>query len=239
MRKLLLSAVVMLFSFANFAGTLFFKDGNKLSGVEIISINDGEIIIEKDKGKRNYSLSKIKSFFQSDIAEDSGEVPGDFADYKVKIIDIKVPKKGTDKKKTAVVEIEYAISKKGSSKKIKKPYFYLYVMTPRKDGDGKRVYRYYYPKDAKPRGKDYDEAAIMAELQDFKRDYWRSKHMSLKANLSCRKIEIPLKSIGSRDVLAWHLEVWGNTEKLVDTGEDIRNLHWRKPVKNWWKKYDY
>lgn len=231
----------MLFGLASFAGTLIFKDGTKLSGVEIVSISEGEIIIEKDKAKRTYAVGKIKSFYQTDLADSANEVPGDFADYTVKILDVKVPKKGYDSKsKTSKAEIEYSISRKGKSPRVKVPYFYFYVITPGKNEvSGRQVHRYYYPKHAKPKGKDYDEAAIMAELADFGRPIWNNKNRDLKGKLNGKLITFDLKGIGKRNILAWHLEVWGNDKKIVDKTQDMMQLDGRKVGKHWWKRYRY
>ena len=54
------------------AGTISFKekDGSvtTLANVEIISIKDGSIVIEKDKKRRAFSLSSISSFSPSDTS---------------------------------------------------------------------------------------------------------------------------------------------------------------------------
>jgi len=155
MKKLYLICIAIMITSANFAGTLIFKDGTKISGIDIISISDGQIIIEKDKAKRTYSIKKIKSFYKTNFEGGLNELPGEFSDYTVKIFDVKMPKKGVDSKgKTETCAINYSITRKGPSKKIKRPYFYLYVITPGKDGaSGRKIYRYVYPKQAKPKGK--------------------------------------------------------------------------------------
>lgn len=232
---------VFLVSQTIFAGTLIFKDGTKLSGIEIVSINDGEIIIEKDKAKRTYSIKKIKSYYGTDLDDSSDEIPGEFSDYSVKILDVKIPNEGVDSKKKAEdAEIEYSIQKKGKSPRIKVPYFYLYIITPGKNEvSGRQVHRYFYPKQAKPKGKDYDEAAIMAELNDFGRPNWNTHYRNIKGKLQGNKITFSLKGIGKRKILAWHLEVWGNDSKIVDKTENMMHFFGSKVHKNWWKRYGF
>ena len=149
------------------SGTIAFKDGATLSEVEIVSIKDGEIKIRKDKKERTFKLNTISSFYSADTGSDSGEIPGDFADYKITIDDVKMPNKGEDTKgKDEKCVVSYIITRTDSKKdKIKVPYFYLYVLSSPApdDSDGERGrYSYYYPDNAKPKGKSkgYDEAAI-------------------------------------------------------------------------------
>ena len=242
MSKFYLICVVLLVCSANFAGTLIFKDGTKISSVDIISINDGQITIRKNKTKRTYSVGKIKSFYKTDLRHSTGEVPGEFSDYTVSIINVKMPPKGyvTKKGKNTIsqCEIEYSISRKDSSPKIKVPYFYLYIIVPGKNEVSERkIYRYLYPKHAKPKGRGYDEAAIMKELSDFGRPVWNSKHRNIKGNLAGKELNIALKGVKNRKILAWHLEVWGNSEKLIDKTEDLMQLDGRRVSKNWWRRY--
>lgn len=239
MIKYITFCLFFLISCTGFSGTIIFKDGTRISDVEIVSINEGEIVIEKDKAKRAYSLKKIKSYYGTDLDDGAQSLPGEFADYTVSILDIKVPKDGVDaKNKREKAEIEYSISKKGKSPRIKVPYFYLYILTPGKNEvSGRDIHRYYYPKDAKPKGKDYDEAAIMAELADFGRPTWNEENHNLKGKLHGKKISFSLKGIGKRKILAWHLEVWGNDSKIVEKSNNLMQLDGRKAGKNWWKRY--
>jgi len=240
MKKVLLTVFCTCFAYVSFAGTLIFKDGTKISGVTIVSISDGKMVIEKDKAKRQYPIKKLRAFYQTDLS-DSNDMPDEFADYNVSILDIQVPKQGVDsKKKSSKAIIEYSISRKGSKHRIKFPYFYFYVITPGKNEvSGRKVYRYYYPKQAKPKGKAYDEAAILAELADFGRPVWNAKNRNLKGKLNGRKVEFSLKSIGKRKIIAWHLEVWGNDKKLIDKSGNVMNLDGRRVGKRWWKRPQY
>ena len=234
--------IILMVCSASFAGTLIFKNGTRISDVEIISISDNQITIRKDKKKRTYPLQSIRSYYKTDLGDAGEGVSGEFADYDVKILKINMPKKGYVIKKrknvTSKCKIEYFISSKGSSSKIKVPYFYLYVIVPGKNEVSEReIYRYVYPKNAKPRGKGYDEAAILKKLSDFGRPVWDTKHREIKEELADRKLNIALKNVKNRKILAWHLEVWGNSEKLIDKTKDIVRLDGYRVDKNWWKRY--
>lgn len=246
--KFVLLLAIGFASYSIFAGTIFFKDGTKISGVEIISISDGKVVIEKDKSKRSYAVGKIKSYYGTDIEGGGGEAVGSFSDYKVSIISVDMPKDGykskSKKKKkrttTTKCEVEYSISRKGKSKRIKVPYFYLYVIVPGKDEvSGRSVYRYYYPKHAKPKGKDYDEAAIMKELLDFGRPVWNSDHHRVKGGLHGKKVSFNLSGIKNRKIIAWRLEVWGGDTMVAEKEEKIRGLNNKKVGKNWWKSHKF
>lgn len=239
MKKLYFICTVLVIGSANFAGTLIFKDGTRISGIEIVSISDGQMIIEKDKAKRTYAVSKLKSFYRTDLKGDTGEMPGKFADYTVKIFDVKMPEKGVDSKgKTSKCEIEYSISKKGKGEKVKVPYFYLYVITPGKNEvSGRQIYRFVYPKQAKPKGKGYDEAAIMAELAEFSRPTWHPRRHNLRGKLKGKSISFELSGVKKRQIIAWHLEVWGNDEKLVSKDKNMMHFNGHKVGKNWWKRH--
>jgi len=225
-------------SFSASAGTLFFKDGSSLSGVTIVSISDGKIIIEKSKTRKSYPLKSIKSYYDTDVPT-GGEAPDKCADYKVTILDLKVPKKGVDSKgKTAVVELQYSIHKDGSGKSIKVPYAYLYVLTRGKDEySGRKVHFYYLPKQAKPKGKGYDEAAILEKVLDFGRSTWNSDRKNIKGGLNGRVAKFPLKGVGDKKVLAWHLEIWGSKGKLLEKdGKGDFDLKGGHVGKDWWKR---
>jgi hypothetical protein len=222
------------------AGTIFFKDGSKLSDVEIISISEGEIIVEKDKAQKSYDLKLLKAYYNTDIDTGGDTDPKKYVDYKVNIITMKVPERGqktvSGKKKTESVEIEYTLSKKGKEgDKIKAPYFYLHILTTGKDEyDERKVYSYSYPKQAKAKGKSYDVAAILAEVLDFGRPVWDIDKARIKTSLSGKKFKIDLKSIGTRKILAWHIEVWGNEDRIL---EKDRVVDPRAGIgKTWWKR---
>jgi len=219
------------------AGTLFFKDGSSLSGVKIISISDGDIIIEKDRTKKSFGLRTIKAYYSTDIKSATNSTPDQFAGYRVTVFDIKAPKKGVDSKdKTAKFTLRYNISRKGgSTKTIRVPYFYHYILTNGKDEYSRRqVYSYYVPKQAKPKGKGYDMAAILARLNDFSRPVWHHDRENFHGGLMGRKIEFELRGVKDRKVLAWRLEVWGNSKRLYQKTEV--QYPSAKVGKKWWKR---
>ena len=221
------------------AGTIFFKDGTKLSDVKIISISEGEIVLEKSKTRKTYSLRQFKAYYDADIKTGDESSPDKYIDYKVNIINTKVPKRGINsKKKTENFEIQYTISKKsGTGKKLKVPFFYLYILTTGKDDNGARkIYDYYSPSKAKPKGKGYDVASILAKVLDFGRPEINLEHTKARNKLMGKTVKISLKSIGDRKILAWHLEVWGNTKKIYEkTGVEYPEAGIGK---HWWKRLE-
>ena len=236
--KIQLSVVIAFSTFFSLsAGTIFFKDGSKLSDIEIISIAEGLIVIEKDKKRKSYPTKLLKAYYNSNIKSGEESDPDKYLDYKVNIIDIKVPDKGIDSKdKTESVTIEYTISKKsGEGKRIKVPYFYFYVLVPSKDGYGERaIYSYYSPSDAKISSKGYDAAAILEKVLEFGRHTWDMNHAKLTTKLMGKTVSFSLKSVGNRKILAWHLEVWGNKDKIY---EKSTTVHPERGIsKNWWLK---
>lgn len=240
--KLFLSTVIVtltsIFSLNLYAGTIFFKNGTKLSDIKIISISDGEIVLEKSKVRKSYSLKLFKAYYDADFNTGGESSPDKYIDYKINIIDIKVPKKGADsKKKAESVEIQYTISKKsGPGKKIKVPYFYLYVLTTAKDDNGRRkIYSYYAPKQAKPKSKGYDVASMLSKALEFSRPEWNIDHTKARNKLMGKTVKIELKSIAERKVLAWHLEVWGNKDKIYEkSGVECPEAGIGK---TWWKRF--
>jgi hypothetical protein len=227
------------------SGTIAFKDGATLSEVEIVSIKDGEIKIRKDKKERTFKLNTISSFYSADTGSDSGEIPGDFADYKITIDDVKMPNKGEDTKgKDEKCVVSYIITRTDSKKdKIKVPYFYLYVLSSPApdDSDGERGrYSYYYPDNAKPKGKSkgYDEAAINQKVKSFDRrivDYSDIAAGRTVKNLGDREIKFELDKIGKRTIIAYHLEVWGNDAKVTE--KDWKHSD-HKIADRWWERGD-
>jgi len=240
MKLLIFTLIAISTSFSSLnlnAGTIFFKNGTKLSDITIISISDGEVVIEKNKSRKTYSLRLFKAYYDADINTGEESSPDKYIDYKINIIDIKVPKKGTNsKKKTASVEIQYTISKKsGTGKKLKVPYFYLYILTTDKDDNGRRkIYSYYAPKQAKPKSKGYDVASMLAKALDFSRPEWNIEHTKARNKLMGKTVKMELRSISDRKVLAWHLEVWGNKDKIYEKS-GIESPE-GGIGKNWWKR---
>jgi len=239
MRRVFFVCVMLaVFAFSASAGTIFFKDGTSLSGVTIVSISDGKIIVEKSKTRKSYSLKTVKSYYNTDVPT-GGAAPNKCAKYKVTVLDLKIPKKGVDSKgKTAVVELQYSIHKEGAGKPIRAPYAYLYILTRGKDEySGRKVHFYYLPKKSKPKGKGYDEAAILEKVLDFGRPTWNSDRKNIKGGLNGRVAKFPLKGVGDKKILAWHLEIWGDKEKVVEKdGKGDFDLKGASVGKDWWKR---
>ncbi len=243
---LLAGSAMLAFASAGFAGTVVFKDGSSISDAEIVSINDGAIIIQKDNKKKRYPLDSIASYSKTNTSA-TGEQTEDLAPYKVSIIDIKVPKTGEDKEgNTEEFVISYSISKeKSESKRIKVPYFYLYVLiSGDNETDERKILRFLWPDKAKPKGGGYDVPAIMERVQAFDRMTWGDDEdtPSLDNKITGREVSFPLKKVGKRHILAYHLEIWGNTEKIAEKSEVMTQVNLNlsgnlKVGKNWWERY--
>lgn len=223
------------------AGTIIFKDGSRVSGADIVSITDGRITIEKDKTKRSFPLKSIDSYFQTDLkdGENSG-LPGEFVDYSVRVFSVDMPESGVDKsKKNAVCTIKYSISKKGSGK-VKFPYFYLYVICSRNSETEQRpIYRYCYPDEAKPKGKDYDQAAVLDRLSAFDRPILgEGERFQLSGNgLAGREVTFEMSNVKNRKVIAYRLEVWGNSKLIAEKEAKVDPLEARDVAARWWERY--
>lgn len=238
--------LVCLFVFLTFAcnaGTLIFNDGTVLSNVELISINDGSVVVMKDKTKRSFSLKNIKSYSQLNVGSSSGNAPDDFCDYTVTIIDVKAPKSGEDKEgNKEKFEMTYSISKlPGKGKKIKMPYFYLYILASHEnEAEKRKIYRFCYPETAKPKGNNYDIGAVLEKVNGFDRQIWGEDGQEYHRNeLGGKKISFELKKIGDKKILAYHLEVWGNNSMIAEKNEIVRQsgLDIVKVADKWWEKY--
>ncbi len=240
--KTLLTVFVSSFTlfFTLYSGTITFKDGTRISEAEIVSIKDGRVVVKKDKKERTFELKSIESFYETDLADGSNAIPGKFSDYKVSVVDVKMPSRGKNKDgEKESCEIKYLITKTDAQKnKIKFPYFYLYVLsTPDKEDGERKVYSYYYPDDAKVKSKGgYDEAAIMKKVLGFDRrivDYEEAQARSSMKNMGDRDIKIELDGINNRKIIAYHLEVWGNEKKVAEkVWKDIDH----KIGDHWWER---
>ena len=261
---------LILSAFPVLSGTIIFKDGTVLTDVEIVGINDGMIVIEKDKTKKDYPLKNIKTFSKSDLSIADSAIPDDSLDYKITIVNVDMPEAG--KNKSANIpetgksnksnkidtgntsknkggeqkncEITYSISKipdkNSKSKKIKIPYFYLYVLTSKKnDEEGRKVYRFCYPDKAKPKGKNYDLATIMEKVKSFDRPDLEEEEITLetKVNLAGRTVTFNLGTIGERKVLAYHVEAWGKTDIAAEKTQNVlANVNPSSVEDKWWQK---
>lgn len=238
-------------------GTLIFKDGTKISDVTIVSINEGRVVVEKDKANKTYNLNQIASFYQANLKGDDAAPEGEFADYDVSIINIKMPTTGLDKSsdkekeaKVSKCDVTFSIKRKGEHsdvKKVRAPYFHLYVLTHSdKDYGGRVIYRYSYPKDFKVKGKSYDKASVMEVLDNFDRQaVYFDQSTSLahgsgvgkgfgKGGFNDRTAEFELKDVKSRKILAYYLEVWGDKDIVVTKNWASDGIG---AGDRWWEKY--
>lgn len=243
----------MFLSFSLNAGTLIFKDGRRLTDVTIVSISEGRVVVEKDNTKKTFGLSEIGSFYKTDMkAGDSVGDEKDIADYDISF-SVKIPETGLKKSgketETATCDITFNIIRKGDNKtanKVKWPYFYIYVLThSSEEYGGRNIYCYYHPKTAKLKSKAYDKAAVMDILGNFDRPYYHFDQSTswdinsgagkkLKGMTGEREFSVELKDVKGRRILAYYIEVWGNTE-IIDQKE------WKATGVSvgarWWEKY--
>jgi hypothetical protein len=230
------------------AGTISFKekDGSvtTLANVDIVSIKDGLIVIEKDRKRRAFSLSSVASFSPSDASFAGGErsIPGEFSDYKVTISEVKAPAKGTDRNgKASSFEFSYTITRTNPEiNRIKAPYIYLYILVPPSNDSGEwEVLSFYHPNKAKPKGKGYDEAAIMEVVKKFDRptrdvtEHDRNLKRELKS-FGDETVKFDMRGVKSRKLLAYHIEIWGNDSIVAE--KDWKDFD-TKVGKKWWLRY--
>jgi len=237
--KPLISMAALLAAAAAMAGTILFKDGTRVTGADIVSIEDGRITVEKDKAKRSFALSAVQAYYQADMGESTG-LPGEFADYAVRISQVDMPERGLDKNgKTTSCTVNYSITKKGEGK-VKFPYFHLYVICSRNSETERRpIYRYCYPDEAKPKGKSYDRAAVMAKLTAFDRPVIGDgeRYHVAGGGLGGREVSFDLKSVKGRRIIAYRLEAWGNDRLVAEKEEKIDILDARDVGERWWERY--
>ncbi len=228
------------------AGTISFKekDGSltTLTNVEVISVKEGVIVIEKDKKRRSYPIASVFSFSPSDTSSSGSSMPGEFSDYKITIFDVKAPLRGADKDgKSNTLEFSYTIARTTSEiSRIKIPYVYLYILVPASTEYGEwEVMSFSYPIKAKPKGKGYDEAAIKEVLNKFDRpirdmnDHHRALSQDLRS-FGDETVKFDLKSVKSRKLLAYHIEIWG--EDSIVAQKDWKDFD-TKVGDKWWQRY--
>lgn len=246
MRKVFLSCFLGMLGVYISAGTLLFKDGKKITNIEINSISEGRVVFEKEGKLMSVGIGKIEGYYKSDLknAEDTAEI-GEFSDYDLSM-EVKMPEDGEDKKgKTENCEIKFRIKRKGEKaniNKVKAPYFYLFVLVNASgDYGGRNVEKYSFPKEAALKSKTYDKAEILDKISSYKRPavYVGSVGRlrtgtgnggNISKHFGDREIKIPLTGIGKRKILAYHLEVWGEDKIIAE--KDWRGFGIK--AKNWW-----
>ncbi|MDD5727063.1 MAG: hypothetical protein PHV59_00735 [Victivallales bacterium] len=240
------------------AGTIVYKTSPKdeehiLSDIKIISIAKKTVTIKYGSGVRTIPLGYLVSYYDSNIK--IGDFADNTCDYSVTISSVEMPATGYEykkvnkkkKKTTGECEIEFSVSKKtekGKSKNIRMPYFYLFILTTSTESYGRRpVYTFCYPDEAKVNLKTYDEARIIEVVNAMERPLLYNDgastrlgtgHKSLSYASGCKPISISLKGIKDRRIIAYHLEVWGKKEMVVQ--KDWKDSTY-KIGNNWWKRY--
>ena len=227
----------------------------RVSKVKIVSISDGMVILEKDGATRRMPIKMLKEYYSTDLKDGgSGDFDDNTAEYTIQISNIDVPKsgykKGTgkNKKRRTVTKlvIDYRLVKKDKTRKtnrIRRPYVYLYIYTSGVDEHrNSNIFKFYFPKQAKIKNKVYNKAEVMSAVASFKRpiidinnsynrNYHSGNHRKLTKIGGDRRAEIGMKGIKSRKILAYHLEVWGKSDIVVEK-------NWHEPGirlgKKWW-----
>jgi len=239
------------------AATITYKPNSssepqKLTKVKIISIIKGVMTIERDGAKRSINLNQLVDYSDSDITG-GDSFDDNSADYSVTLVKVDMPKSGVIKTgakqsspAVADCEIEYTINRKSDGGKdidrIKAPYFYLYVMIEGNDEyNNHNTLRFCYPAEAKPGSDTYDESRILTAVQSLKRHTINLENVSALSTakkggmgFGDREVKIKLTKVGDRKIVAYHLEVWGKSEKIAEKD-------WNEPGyakdKKWWLKY--
>lgn len=239
-------------------GTLIYRVNGKgdpitTSRIKIISIQDGNITVEQDGGRQTIPMSWVDKYFDTDIP--GGSFIDNTSDYDVNIFKIDMPdtgytfstEDGRRRRSVATCTVEYRISRKGESgapRAVKMPYFYLYVLTTRDKEYGPRpAFSFHYPKEARIRSRNYDEARIIETVTSIDRPLVHDTTMrqlgtpSRRTGLSSMGnlvAEIELRGINERQIVAYRLDVWGK-DGIVAFRE------WKRPGYNpgefWWKKH--
>ena len=234
------------------------KDGEKkiLTKVKVISISKGVMMLEKDGGRKSISLGQLLEYSDSDLKSGGDALEDNSSEYTVTILKVTMPKTGLVKtgskqNSTAAIaycEIEYAINRKQEagkdSNRVKVPYFYLHVLVDSSNENGNRdVVRFCYPVAAKPSSDTYDEARILDAVQSLKRNsinFDNIQGLSTGRNsefhsLSDREIKIKLDKIKDRRIVAYHLEVWGKSDKVAE--KDWKDVGHTNLDKKWWLRH--
>ena len=257
--KLFLTSLLTLSIVILNAGTIIYKTSAKsekhtLAKVKIISIARKTVTIKHGKGVRTIPRNYLYAYYDTDI--DTGNFADNTCDYMVVSISVKMPgtgytykkvkKKKKKSKSVSNCEIAFAVNKKlkkGESKAVRMPYFYLFILTTSSKSYGKRpIYSYYYPDEAKIKSSTYDEAKIIEAINsmDRPRIYHGGKtHLGKIGKLSTaggyKPAVIPLKGIKNQRIIAYHLEIWGKDKMIAK--KDWRDSSRHDVGKNWWKRY--
>jgi len=245
-KELQIVSVLIFMSVMAKSGTIILKDGVRLSGVKLISVIDGNINILKGKREKSYNLKKVKAYYATDFPSVKNESfdTAKFDQYKVAINDVNFKRRSAKKDKLGVVcEVGYTIHHKNKDKKLKRPYFYLFVLLKKSDSSPK-VARFCWPHNAEPKGSLYDEMEILKKVKSSKRQMYDTKRKKkLGGGLCGRKKTFNLNNINIKNIIAWHLEVWGDSQRSVSKSGVPASLGaslFLAPGKEkWWRNSKY
>jgi hypothetical protein len=233
-------------SLALSAGTIVYRpnkdaEPRRVANVKIISIEKGVMTIEVNDGRERIPLSRVDGYYDTDLKNSSDGFDDNTPEYTVTVTNIDAPeraqKKVGNKTSTESFKINYRIvpqyTNEHSRESVKRPYFYLYILTEGNDGGGERsIYRVCEPKLANPSKKIYDKAAVMDQVLSSKRENIYSNQGNISAY--DRQEDLSLASIRHRrKIIAWRLEIWGKTDIIYEKD-------WTEPGvrigKNWWQR---
>lgn len=244
--KKIFAAAILFSCFYAFCGTLIYKGTNNekkiLSEIDIVSIDKNIVTIQIGKTTRNIHFSKIFKYYDTDINMNLA-FDDNTSDYNLHVSNLKTPVnlKGVTKKAKKNAQnnkfsFEFSIqtkTKKGQSKNIKTPYFYLYLLTTSGKAGTSNISVFSYPESAKIKNtKNYNEAvmlerAISSERPVINPRYLTHDTMEGKHN----KVSIDIGKIGNREIIAYYLIAWGKDE-IVFTENKILNSKY-EVSKNW------
>ena len=228
----------------SYAGTLIFKNNTSINKVKIIGISKGRIYIDKKGVKKNYLLKNVKAYYNEDIEIDSA-VEKKLSAYRVriqKVAFVKTGKSKTNRKKALKIHLGLSVGRSKNGKRIfRKPYIYAYLLTESTASGGednlrdRKVYVYAYPKDAKVSLKGYDVSKIMGKVLASDRKI--IDYETVSDGFSSYKVNMPLKSLKNRKILAYRVEVYSNNQL---SAVDVKQLDLASRFADkWWQSVDY
>lgn len=250
MNKFIICILAIIFSVPTFGGTLIYRNHQKekkiISEIDIVSIDKNILTFQIGKTTRTLPMSSMLKYYDTDINMNLA-FDDNTADYSLYATNIKLPvnnrgitvRKGGKKagKQVNKITLEYNVqikNKKNQRKAIKTPYFYLYVLVSSTKHSGNSLYCFSYPEVAKIRNtKNYNEAAMLERALSSERPNINSDYVLHGSGMygAKRTATFELKGIGNREIIAYHLVVWGKDD-IVFTENRIVNSRFNIS-KNW------
>lgn len=240
--KIFYLLTALLFCSTTYCGTLIYKGANNekkiISEIDILSIDKNILTFKIGKVTRAISLSKMFKYYDTDINMNLA-FDDNTSDYTIHISGIKPPinRRGITVKKgkkggrqVNTFDFEFHVSpkpQKNQSRAIKYPYFYLYILTAGQETSGRSMYTFCYPKDAKTKNsKTYNEALMLEKAISSERHTYDPHYIRQSMTSRSNVIKIPLTGIGNREIIAYHLVVWGKDD-IIYTKGDILNRQYK------------